>query len=995
MVHVSGTPVYMFLCLLRCENAGNPYIRCFNLKIMLSKIVRFVIVVKILFFTAWVSAGAQAVSLNGKWNFRLSSNAKELSALEDFYRPDFRERGFTSIDVPSNWAVLGFEEPVYRGFKDNVASTGFYRLQFKTPDGFSDKRVLLKFGGVWSEADVWLNGEHLGTHSSGYTSFAYLVSGKLKPVGEQNLLAVRVKQVSREYKFDTFDDWTLGGIYRDVVLEAMPQKRWIDYVTAYTEFDENYEDAVLNVKVMIRDVHKNTLPGNYPSPGEPYHVEYTLLAPDGSVMENHRVEVPAHIATGRELHERIVLRKPLKWTAETPDLYTLRVGLEDGEAVSQLWEDKIGIREVSTAGGVFRINGQAVKLRGVNRHDEYPDVGRATRREHWLKDITMMKEANINYIRCSHYTPAEGFVRLCDSLGIYISNEVSMGGAGNLRDDPSYNGAVLVRADETVRRDINRASIVIWSVGNEDPLSTAHMNAIKYVKGLDPTRPVLIPWRYENWLPEEIDMLSTHYWKPAEYECLTGNARRPVVSTEYTHAYGNDGLGSLYDRWKSIEKNPAGAGAAVWMWADQGIYTPTQRPSTYSDVFSDDPHLRIDGQGWDGIVDSWRNPTDDYWEVKAVYAPVYPLVDMICFTPGEAEVLLPVRNDYDFLDLDGITLKWKIFKDAEMSGEGEMALCGAPHGRHLFRLPISCIGAVPDASAAYYARLSFVAADGREIGRNSLKLIPAVSLPQSESADNHARVEDDGAEIAIVSGANRYVFSHKTGELSCIINDDELISCGLKPVVWRAPDPCEQTAISKADRRYPHDLNSAVPYVVDFGVEQSDDMVMVHSEVRYDVADNEYYTIRYLYRVFSGGQLQLHYELSPHLSVTQFDVVGLRMTLGDTASGLHWLGLGEGDSYPNRNRSRLFGYWGGKLSDVSGNKAVNRIDVTYPHASMRICFDGYLWHDSDSPEELGLLSQVFARPEKGRQAGDEVPQLRTDTGNPFVGGFTISVGAER
>ena len=950
------------------------------------------ILAALLLFSPFVAV-AQTVSLDGQWDFRLAKTPKEAAALENFYRGDFKAKGFTSIEVPSNWAVLGFEEPVYRGFPDNRASEGFYRLSFSTPDGFEGKRVLLKFGGVWSEADVWLNGEHLGTHSSGYTSFAFLASGKLRPEGEANLLAVRVKQVSREYKFDVYDDWTLGGIYRSVSLEAMPLKRWIDYATAYTEFDGNYRDADLNLKIMVRDTHKNTLPGNYPSPGEPYRLICTVSAPDGGVVERRTVDVQAHTATGREHHEVFHIRNARKWTAETPDLYTVRVELEDGGEITQSWEERIGLREVRTDGGVFRINGQAVKLRGVNRHDEWPDVGRATRREHWMKDLTMMKEANINYIRCSHYTPAEGFIRLCDSLGFYLSNEVSLGGASGLMDDPSFRSAVLVRADETVRRDLNRASIVIWSIGNEDPLTTSHLAAIKHVKALDPTRPVLIPWRHENWLPAEIDMLSSHYWKPEEYSSLTGNAGRPVVSTEYTHAYGDDGLGSLYDRWTSIVRYPSGAGAAVWMWQDQGIYTPTLRPETYSKVFSDDPHLRIDGQGWDGIVDSWRNPTPDYWEVKAVYAPVYPLADRLEFNLGEQEVTLQIQNDYDFTDLDGITMKWKIYEETSLLGEGEIPLSGGPHAKHYVSLPIACISQITSGKACIYAHLSFIAPDGHEIGSNSIELICKTPMPFVHREKNKVVATEEGSILSVSAGDATYSFDKSRGELGAVSRCGKQLAGGLHPVVWRELDPCEQTAIVKADRKYPYRLDGAEPQVLDFSLTGGgENCLAIRSEVRYQVADSEYYTVNYTYTVNSDGTLDVNYTLLPHLSLSQFNVLGLTIALSPEASELHWLGLGAGDSYPNRCRSQLMGVWGGALSELSGTKTVRRVDVGYPTGSLEFEYDGYLWLPGGNSREISLLSGVFARPEKGRQAGSEYPMLRTDTGKPLAGGFRLSPG---
>lgn len=937
------------------------------------------------------TAGAQQnVSLNGEWEFRLARNEKEAAALSGFHRSDFKARGFDKIEVPSNWAVLGYEEPVYRGFKENRASEGYYRFSFKTPEGFSDKRLLLNFGGVWSEAEVWLNGELLGTHVGGYTGFSFIITDKLKKDGSDNLLAVRVLQTGRDYKFDTFDDWTLGGIYRDVSISATPRKRWIEYVTAVTDLDFYNEDADLEVKVMVGDTHKNTLPGNYPSPGEPYSLRMTISDAEGSTVQTRTVEVPAHISTSRELKQVFHLTRPEKWTAETPYLYTLKVDLVEKDGVSQTWQDKIGIREISTDGGVFRINGQAVKLRGVNRHDEYPDVGRATRREHWLKDLEMMKEANINYVRCSHYTPAEGFIRLCDSLGMYVSNEVSLGGSGDLMYDPSYMSSTLIRTDETVRRDINRASIVVWSVGNEDPLTPQHLASIKYIKALDPTRPVLIPWRHEGWLPEEINMLSVHYWKPAEYDSIAGNSRRPIISTEYAHAYGNEGTGGLEERWRALTKHAAGTGAALWMWADQGLWTPTVKPSSYTDYFSSDPHLRIDGQGWDGVVDSWRNPTGDYWEVKAVYAPVYPLVESAAFTPGDSEVVIPIQNDYDFTDLSKVGIRWEIFEEGRSLGSGEDRIGGAPHSAHLFRLPVSAISAGADFSRSHYAHLSFIDSEGREITRRSIELVPA-TMP----ARTYSPVEltlDKGEAISIKAGANEYIFNPQTGELSGISADGKVLAGGLRPILWRPLDQCEVTAFSKADRRYAHDLNAAVPEVLKMETKTNESSAVITASVRYTVADNEYFDAEYRYTVSDDGSLAVHYEFLPHLSISQLPVVGMNLTTSGPES-IKWLGLGDADAWPYRDCAPIFGYWGGCADSVFGNKAMRRIDLGFDGGMLSASCSGYFWRSPENPETLSLLSEVFARPEKGRQAGEEMPALRTDTGAPFCGDIIFNTGS--
>lgn len=655
-----------------------------NTKILYFMNLRTIFISSFLSLSSLGVLAQERINLSGTWQFAFAANQKEADRLERFYTSDFAKSKFKLTPVPSNWALLGYEEPVYRGFKDNQAGEGFYVREFTIPQDWKDKRILLHFGGVWSSAEVWLNGNELGRHDCGYTSFAFDVTNKLK-VDEPNKLAVRVRQITREYKFDVCDDWTWGGIYRDVTLEAMPAKRWIDDVVVQTTFDHLFQDANLDIRVMISDKHKNTLPGNYPSPGEPYKLCFTLTDKEGKEVAQRQMAIPAHVSTDREICLSLPVEAPHQWTAETPYLYSLKVELLEKEAVTHTRMERVGFRQISTDGGVFRINGQAVKLRGVNRHDEHPDVGRATTRKQWLEDLTLMKAANINYLRLSHYTPAEGFIELCDSMGMYVGNEVTLGGAGDLMYDPSFSGAVLQRSYETIVRDINKPSIIYWSIGNEDPLTSLHMVSVKLVKALDPTRPVLLPWRPEEWLPKEVDILAPHYWNPQEYDRLAGHSGRPVISTEYTHAYGNDAFGGLEARWKALTKHPAGAGAAVWMWADQGVKTPVRKKEK---DLSEDEYLRINTAGWDGIVDSYRNFTRDYWETKAVYAPVYPAVDKISFVPGQDSVRIPIQNDFDFTNLSSVKMAWSVREDENVLYSGTDSMYGYPHTVSDFKLPV-------------------------------------------------------------------------------------------------------------------------------------------------------------------------------------------------------------------------------------------------------------------------------------------------------------------
>jgi beta-galactosidase len=398
------------------------------------------------------SAYAQnTISLNGEWQFCLAKTAAQADALvsQGFFQPSFNTSDFISTPVPSNWAVLGYEEPVYRGFKNNEASEGLYLKRFAVPASFNKKRVLLHFGGVWNSAEVWMNGRWIGRHDSGYTSFSFDVSNSVK-TGQENVLAVRVSQVYPGCKTDTYDDWTLGGIYRDVTLESMPAKRRIDNIRVQTKMSGEVE-----VQVMVADTHRGTLPGNYRSPGESYQLQLTLTDCNGEIVVNRKIDVASHTSTSRETLERLLVDNPKLWSAETPYLYTLKVDLLENGKETHSRTQKIGIREISTKGGVFRINGQAVKLRGVNRHDEHPDVGRATTPKHWLEDLQLMKAANINYIRACHYQHAKGFIEMCDSMGMYVGAEVSLGGAiatvNEIRERAGCDPVSATSADEALK----------------------------------------------------------------------------------------------------------------------------------------------------------------------------------------------------------------------------------------------------------------------------------------------------------------------------------------------------------------------------------------------------------------------------------------------------------------------------------------------------------------------------------------------------------------
>ncbi len=944
-----------------------------------------------LLFCGHAGAAQNRISLNGQWHFALAKTEKQEKKLEHFGKEADKVKLPATIVVPSNWAMQGFEEPVYRRFKDNHGSVGFYRKTFEIPREWMDKRVLLHFGGVWQSCDIWLNGQFVGDHHNGFTSFSVDVTGLLK---ERNVLAVKVQQTGFGFQLDVFDDWSLGGIYRDVSLEAMPRDRWIESVVAQTDFDSAYRDAILKLRVMVGDKHNLPGPGNYPKECDPYALRVQLKTLDGRLVGSRQVDVPAHVLTSRESHIQMLVAQPKHWTAETPNLYQLEVDLlEDGQP-SHSYRERIGFRKVSAQNGQLTVNGQTVKLRGVNRHDEHPDVGRATRREHWLQDLMLMKEANINYVRCSHYTPARGFIELCDSLGFYVGNEIAFGGGAVMDYNPAFLGYGLQRSYETVMRDINSPSIIYWSVSNESPLSESQLAIIKNTKAIDPSRPVLMPWRYEDWMPDDTELLSIHYWHPREYDSIAGNSRRPIITTEYTHAYGETGMGGLEERWRMLTRHPAGAGGAVWMWADQGLRLKTPVPQFKANGMNKgDRYLRIQGEGWDGITDSYRNPTGDFRELKAVYAQAYPAVRSVTYTPGQQTVDIPIQNDFDFTNLREVQLRWRLFVDSLQCAEGTATVPCAPHAQALFRQPLNNLDGVA-AGQTCYVQYDFIGKDGHLISQRAVELVSREQKTQGVSplvADVH--MTENGQGVTLSVGPVQYAISKATGEICTVSKDGRCLVKAVRPDIWRSWDDCEVTvsAVRKGSR-LGIDYDRYTPVVEAWTCEEEAGLPSVKARVKYVVDTLNAFTVDYHYQVNRQGQLTIHYSMLPQVQVKRLPWVGMRLeSEPGRFNRLHWLGLGPWDAYPNRKSAPFFGYWGGAVEDaaVQGIKQIRRIAWEGQQDGISIQSDeAYMVCDGS---DMGIYSAVYPRPEKGREADDWFPLLRTDTGVPFVGSFSLSV----
>ena len=377
-----------------------------------------------------------------------------------------------------------------------------------------------------------------------------------------------------------------------------------------------------------------------------------------------------------------------------------------------------------------------------------------------------------------------------------------------------------------------------------------------------------------------------------------------------------------------------------------------------------------------------------------MYAQVYPVVEKISFTPGQDSLRIPIQNDFDFTDLTTVKIDWSIREDERVLASGTNSITGQSHAESTFKLPVEALKTVR-AGKTYYAWFIFTNVNGEEITRDAVELCPSVEqigtvLPCGKISVNQAET------VTIETGNIRYVFSPQTGQLVSAEARDKQLITDLRPIIWSPLDPCEKSAFGKENVRKAVDLNQYTTSVKEWSVEDRPDEVIIRAKVDCHVDSANHFTTIYRYSIGVDGRLDVNYEILTDVAIPQIPIVGMTIKTVPELKELHWLGLGPYDAYPNKKAAPILGVWGGEAgsADVTGMKATRWIERSNSKCGFRIMSNGYMKHDASHSEVMHILSYVFGRPEKGRQADESVPQMRTDTGVPFVGGFSILLNAD-
>jgi len=862
-------------------------------------------------------ASPRYLSLNGPWKFHWSPRPADRPV--DFWKPSTDVSDWKETPVPSNWMFQGYDIPIYVNMSYEFAPNpkppfvphdhnpvGSYRRTFAVPADWAGMDVYLHFGAVKSFFYVWINGEKIGFSKDSKTPAEFAITRFLKP-GE-NVLAVEVYRWSDGSYLECQDFWRLAGIERDVYLCAAPKVHIRDF-----EVRAGLDGTFLNGRLGVTVELGGDLGAGTASPS----VSLTLLDAAGKrVLSANR---PAGAASGSPAGVRFEasLEEVARWSAETPNLYRLILELKDSKGkILEAATSKIGFRTSEIRNGQLLVNGAAVLLKGVNRHEHDPYTAHVISEESMRRDIELMKQSNINAVRTCHYPNDPRWYELCDEYGLYVVDEANIESHGmgygpeSLAKDPAWGPAHLDRIGRMVERDKNHPSVIIWSLGNEAGDGVNFENAYAWLKKRDPSRPV----QYERAeLRPHTDIYCPMYDSiEAMVKYASEKQTRPLIQCEYAHSMGNS-TGNLQDYWDAIESHGQLQGAFIWDWVDQGYAAKNAKGETFwafggdygpADVPSDQNFC------CNGLVAPDRTPHPALFEVKKVYQFVkFVAVDLAA---GEVEL----RNRYDFVSLDRFDLDWQLTASGKLLGSGKLrAPAVAPRAGSVVRLPLPRFA--PEPGREYFLNVSLRAREsspgipkGHVVASEQLQLPAAAGTVASPASALPAPAVEDGPRFLSVSGRDFSVrFDRLTGEMDSFVFDGrELIASGVEPNYWRAPT--ENDFGNQMPRRLAVWRQASLYRDLKGLGARASGAEEVTVTVAYGLAGGQAtQTLEYAIRGDGRIVVRSTLDLKEGAKLPELPRIGLKIALPAAFDKIQWFGRGPFENYRDRKTAAFVGLY--------------------------------------------------------------------------------------
>jgi beta-galactosidase len=869
-------------------------------------------------------------SLNGQWKYHYAKTPA--SRVQGFYRPQFNDASWPTIPVPSNVELEGYGVPIYVNIKypwltadppripaDNPNNTvSAYRRTFRVPEAWQGRQVLLTFDGVNSFFYVWLNGQRVGMSKDSRTPAEFNVTRFLRP-GE-NLLAVEVFRWCDGSYLEDQDFWRVSGIFRDVYLWSAPQVHLAD-VEVKTELDDQYRNAVLRLTATLH---------NFAEQNAEAQLEATLLDPAGQPVfaaAGARVQVAG--AADAQLRMAPAVADVRKWSAEDPALYQLLLTLKNARGtVLEVVPLKVGFRRVEIRGGELLVNGRAVLLKGVNRHEHDPDRGQAITVDGMRRDIELMKRHNVNAVRTCHYPNQPAWYDLCDQYGIYLIDEANVESHGmgyeakSLAKDPAWLDAHMDRTQRMVERDKNHPSVIIWSLGNEAGDGPNFEATSHWVKSRDPSRPV----HYERaLLRSHTDIVCPMYPPPkhlADYASQTQT--RPMILCEYAHAMGNS-TGDLWSYWRLIYEHKYLQGAFVWDWVDQGIRQPQNagrngrllkpKPGekffwAYGGDFGPPDTPTDDNFCCNGLVSPDRVPHPGLLEVQHVYQNVH------CRLTSPAKREVEIRNWFDFTNLKDIaTGTWRLVADGAELQHGALPDLNVPP-RQSMHVAVPVEAFQPQPGTRYFLELSFQlrhdtlwAKAGHVLAWDQFELPDAIPGPALAVAGT-PQVEQNADRVVVRVKNLAAVFDKHAGTLASLqFQNVELIERPLRPDFWRAPtDNDRGRKNEKSQGIWRHAGEEAQLKDFSAQADPARHAVVVRAAFALPQVQCQWQTS---YTVYATGDLLVEASFLPgKKKLPTLPRLGMQMVLPQGLENIAWYGPGPQETYADRHDARVGIYRG-------------------------------------------------------------------------------------
>lgn len=859
--------------------------------------------------------------LDGMWKFKWVPKVAEIP--EGFYKENYDISKWVDMPVPGNWEFNGYGIPMYVnigfGFPKNPpyidredSPSGAYRHEFNIPDNWDGRKVFIHFEGGTNSMYVWVNGEKVGYSENAKSPAEFDITPYIRK--GKNTLACEVHKFSDGSYIEDQDMWRLGGINRSVYLYSTAQTRILDFF-AHPDLDKNYKNGIFSVDVKLK---------NYTAEDQAQNVEVAILDKSGKKVfsKSQKIAIPAN--NTKDITFSGNVSAPLKWTAETPNLYSMLLTLKDSKGnIVETTSHKIGFRKIEITDGQLFVNGKKVYFKGVNLHEFNTNKGQVVTRKEMIRNLQLMKELNINAVRTSHYPQQPLWYKLCDEYGIYLVDEANLESHGlgygkdNVSNFPEWHATHMDRVMRLVERDKNHASVIFWSLGNEASNGKAFFDMYDWAKARDNSRPVQYEQAYQR--DRNTDIICHMYpsWNNMKHDAAK-DVGKPYIMCEYAHAMGNS-MGNFQEYWDLMRSSKNMQGGFIWEWYNHGFPAKDEQGRSYWAYGGDLKGYNKQNDGnfcMDGVISPDQNYIPHTHIVKKVYQNI--LFDKKDLANG----VITVINDFKFTDLSdkNYTYKWVLLKNGENFAEGTFDVATPADSKKDVKLNFPAIN--KENGVEYYLQVFAYSKEetplvpaGFEVARGEFALESNNYFAKaSDDASGTLNVEKKDDKIIVKSGDVSYEFSAKDGRGLISMSDKGRWIFNELPRLnfWRAPTDNDFGAWAQYGMRLWESAGHNVTYKYK-GEQETNGIVTVNYEVKIRGVEAK---VDITYTVNKDGSLttDAHYQALAD-GLPEMMRFGMIMAFPKDFDNFTWYGRGPHENYIDRNAETFMGVWNGLVKD--------------------------------------------------------------------------------